>query len=231
MLTVDLSEQFLSSRTLFAPLAQIGITLQLSGVTLLLIFIAVGAYAGWNQGVRAVLTLTLASVLAYVTTVSGGNQVVGVINRFYTNGPRFLAFIIGNDPDSVAPLDPLISPELQVPLFFRFALFIALVLLGWFFSSRAPWKGGVAGNEPLAQPLGLYAGALISLLWSSAAWVFYQEYLFNGGVSFEPVNSVLSILPDVRTVIPSLITIFFIILFGILFLSLPRLLAPAPPKK
>jgi hypothetical protein len=227
MLTVELSERFFLNGTLLAPLAQIGITLTLSGVTILLIFMAVGAYAGWNQGVRAVLTITLASVIAYVTTVSGGNQVVGILNRIYSNGPRFFAFIVGNDPNLVAPLDPLISPELQVPLFFRFALFIAIVLLGWFFSSRSPWKG--PATEPLARPLGLYAGAMVALLWANAAWVFYQEYLLNGGAPFEPASSVLGILPDVRTVIPSLITIFFIIIFGILFLSLPRLLAP--PKK
>ena len=79
-------------------------------------------------------------------------------------------------------------------------------------------------KEPLARPLGLYSGALIALIWATAGSVFYQEYLINGGSPIEPFNQVLSAIPDLRTLIPSLITIFFLILFGILFISLPRLL-------
>lgn len=206
--------------------------LQVSGVTLLLILMAIGAYIGWFRGVRAILTMALFSIIAYLVCVTGGDQVVGVINRLYTNSPRLAAFAIGRDPATVAPLDPLIDPGFQVPLFFRFVLFIALILLGWFFGKRAPWWGTPVGHEPLARPLGIFAGALIALLWSSALSIFWQEYLVAGGAAIEPLNAALTILPDVRIFIPSLITIFFIVLIGIIFISFPRLLAvPPPPKK
>lgn len=151
------------------PLAQTSITLTLTGVTLLLIVLAIGGYWGFQQGFRNMLTVTIWTIAAYILTVQGGDFVIGVINRLWQNGPALIAFLLGQDPNVVPRLDPLISPTLQIPLFFRVVTFVALVFLGFFFNKTAAWRGNPSPKEPLAQPLGLFVGALVVLLWSNAA--------------------------------------------------------------
>jgi hypothetical protein len=204
------------------PLAQLN--LSLSGTALLVIFMAIGAYWGYQQGLRNILAIALWTILAYLITVQGGDFIVGVINRFWSNGPRLVGFLLGQNVNEIAPLDPLISPSFQVPLFFRFVSFVALVLLGFFFNRKAAWKG--PPKEPLAKPLGLFVGALIVLLWSNAFKNFWQEFLNNGGGFGGPVANVLNTLPDVSVLMPSLITIFFLILVVLMLFNFPRVWKP-----
>lgn len=207
----------------FIPLAQAALTLTLSGAVLLLIFMGIGGYLGYQQGFRNVITPTLWTIIAYVATVQGGDFVIGVINRLWQNGPALIAFLVGQDPRFAPVLDPLIGQEFQVPLFFRVISFITLVLLGFFFNTnqRSGWRG--PPKEPLAKPLGLFVGALILLLWSNAAVVFWQEFLAGGGSFTGPVALILSILPNVSPLIPSLITLFFLILLVLIVLNLPKI--------
>jgi hypothetical protein len=203
-----------------APVAQASITLNLSGFALLVILLALGAYWGYQQGFRNLITIALWTIIAYVSTVQGGNVIVDVINRFWQNGPRLAAFAIGQDPNSVAQLDPLIQPDLQIPLFFRFVAFIALVLLGFFFDRKATWKG--PANEPLAKPLGLFVGALILLLWTNAAVVFWEQFVASGGGFGGPIAQLLNTLPNVSQLMPSLIAVFFMIIIVLIVFNFPK---------
>ncbi|OAN49065.1 hypothetical protein A6A03_07100 [Chloroflexus islandicus] len=206
------------------PLGQTAITVNLNGVAILLILMALGGYAGYQQGLRNLLTVTIWTIIAYVLCVQGGTFVVEVINRLWVNAPRFVAFLIGNDPTLAPPLDPLITPGFQVPLFFRTMAFIALILLGMFFDSKAAWKG--PPKEKLARPLGLFVGALIALLWSNAAVVFWREFVAGGGTFEGPIATLLNVLPDVSILLPSLIAIFFMILGLLILFNFPKVWKP-----
>lgn len=206
------------------PLGQTAITVNLNGVAILLILMALGGYAGYQQGLRNLLTLAIWTIIAYVLCVRGGTFVVEVINRLWVNAPRFVAFLIGNDPTLAPPLDPLITPGFQVPLFFRAMAFIALILLGMFFDSKAAWKG--PPKEKLARPLGLFVGALIALLWSNAAVVFWREFIEGGGTFEGPIATFLNVLPDVSILLPSLIAIFFMILGLLIVFNFPKVWKP-----
>ncbi len=206
------------------PLGQTAITVNLNGVAILLILMALGGYAGYQQGLRNLLTLAIWTIIAYVLCVRGGTFVVEVINRLWVNAPRFVAFLIGNDPTLAPPLDPLITPGFQVPLFFRTMAFIALILLGMFFDSKAAWKG--PPKEKLARPLGLFVGALIALLWSNAAVVFWREFIEGGGTFEGPIATFLNVLPDVSILLPSLIAIFFMILGLLILFNFPKVWKP-----
>ncbi|GAB4437983.1 MAG: hypothetical protein OHK0015_31170 [Chloroflexi bacterium OHK40] len=211
---------------LLGPLAQPTFTLNLSGFALLVIFMALGGYWGYQQGLRNILTQAIWTIVAYITTVQGGTFVVDLINRFWQNGPRLVSFAIGQDVGSAPVLDPLIDPNFQVPLFFRFLTFIALVLLGFFFNRAAAWKGNPNPKEPLARPLGLFVGALIVLLWTNAAVVFWQEYNLGGGGFGGPLANILNVLPNVSILMPSLIAIFFLILIILIAFNFPKVWKP-----
>jgi hypothetical protein len=211
---------------LLLPLAQT-ITVSLSGFGILLVLMAIGAYAGYQQGLRNILTVALWTILAYILTVQGGDFIVEVINRIWVNGPRLVAFLINNDPNSAPALDPLIATDFQVPLFFRFVAFIALVLVGTFFNNRSSWRG--QPKEALARPLGLFVGALIMLLWTNALVVFWSEFVFEGGTlagPASPLATVLNTLPDISVFMPSLIAIFFLILLILIVFNFPKVWKP-----
>jgi hypothetical protein len=211
---------------LLVPLAQQSITLNLSGVALLVIFMALGGYWGYNQGLRNILTQAIWTIIAYITTVQGGTFIVDIINRFWQNGPRLVAFALGQNPSAAPALDPLITPGFQIPLFFRVLTFIALVFLGFFFNRKAAWRAGPSPAEPLARPLGLFVGALIVLLWSNAAVVFWDEFVANGGGFGGPLAAVLNTLPNVSVLMPSLIAVFFLILIILIAVNFPKVWKP-----
>lgn len=208
------------------PLAQTAITLSVSGFALLVIFMAVGGYGGYQSGIRNILTIALWSIIAYITCVQGGNAVVDLVNRFWENSPRIVAFAVGSDANAVARLDPLIQAGFQVPLFFRFVAFIVLVMFGFFFNRKAAWKGP-ASKEPLGKPLGLFVGALTALIWTNASVVFWGEFKASGGSGFDnPVTNVLNTLPDVSLLLPSLIAVFFLILIILVAFYFPKVWKP-----
>lgn len=209
----------------FVPLAQ-AITLNLSGTALLVILLAIGAYWGYQQGLRNILTVALWTILAYLLTVQGGTFIVDLINRIWVNGPRLVTFLLGNDPNELPPLEPLITPGFQIPLFFRFIAFIALVLVGNFFNKKAAWKG--PPKEPLAKPLGLFVGALVALLWTNAAAVFWEEFQAGGGDanSAGPLAVFLNTIPNVSVLMPSLIAIFFMVLAILILFNFPKVWKP-----
>lgn len=204
------------------PLAQGQIIVPLSGVGLLVILMALGAYWGYQLGFRNLITVALWTIVGYILTVQGGTIIVDIINRFWQNGPRLAAFAIGQDPSSAPALDPLITPGFQVPLFFRFVAFIVFVLLGFFFNqaNRSGWRG--PPSEPLAKPLGLFVGALVLLLWTNAAVVFWEEYLAGGGGFGGPIAQVLNVLPNISVLMPSLIAIFFLIIIVLIVFNFPK---------
>ena len=201
------------------------VTINLNGIVLLLLFIILGAYIGWVRGIRAILTVALVSVIAYIICVRGGDLLVGVVNRFYQNGPRLAAFALGRDPSAAPVLDPLISPSFTIPLFFRFVLFWALVAFGWFFNSKPKWYKGQPDtkNEPLSQVLGAFVGAFTALILVSALTSFWVDLVNSGGGFDGWIANILLALPDVSAFIPALITIFFLLLVVIIAFNLPKL--------
>lgn len=231
MFIAELSRHMVLTVTELRPIIlQQTLTVNITGFALLFAIIALGGYIGYQRGVRASVGLALGTIIAYLLTVQGGNDVVNFINRFYTNMPKLVAFALGRDPDTAPTLDPLIAPD--VPLFFRFVLFFALFVFFWFLNKRWWWYGASPANyEPLARPLGLLSGALSALLLSNAAAVFWDQS--GNGLNIPVLTPVLNILPDISPVIPSLITIYFIVLGVTLLFIFPRLLKvpPAPQKK
>ncbi len=215
------------------PLAQTTLTLTVSGTAILLVLMALGAYVGHMRGVRAILTVALGTIAAYLVCVQGGDQIVQMINRIWQNSPKLVAFAAGQDPGAVSAFDPVLSTDMQVPLFFRFIFFIALVAISWFFNKRSKWYGGSpAKNEPLAPILGIFSGALTALLWANAAGLFYEEYVAIMGPLGYPMGTILGSLPDVSDFVPSLILVFILILVLILVFYMPRILTvPEPPKR
>lgn len=202
------------------PLAQTQIVVPLSGFGLLVIFMALGAYWGYQQGFRNMITITVWTIAAYLVTVQGGDFLVRLINGFWQNGPRVFTFAIGEDPNFAPIPGPLIDPGFQIPLFFRLVAFLALVLLGFFFSPRSTWKG--PPNEPLAKPLGMFVGALVVLLWTNAAVVFWEQFVNGGGFLGGPIADVLNVLPNVSAFMPSLIALFIMTIVVLIFFNFPR---------
>ena len=205
---------------------------QLSGMALLVIFVAIGAWIGWNRGLRAVLTVALISVIAYIICVQGGDILIATVNRFYQNGPKLVAFAAGRDPSAVSPLPPLIEPTYRIPLVFRVALFISLIAFGWFFR-RTPWwyRGNIDRGEPLAQPLGAVVGGFTALLWISAIVDFCKELVATGGSIGGIVGDILNAIPDLTAYMPALITVFFLVLIVLVIFLLPRLFYTPVVKK
>lgn len=209
------------------------VNLQLSGVAILVIAVAIGAWIGWNRGLRAVLTLALVSVIAYIICVQGGDLVVATVNRFYQNGPKLAAFAAGRDPSSVSPLPALIEPGFRIPLVFRFALFISLVTFGWFFR-KGPWwyRGNIDRGEPLARPLGAVVSGFTALVLVGAFTAFWVELVNSGGGFNGLLAEILFAIPDITPYMPSLIAVFFIVLGVLVLFLLPRLFyTPPPPPK
>ncbi|PDW01302.1 hypothetical protein [Candidatus Chloroploca asiatica] len=202
------------------PLAQASFQVDLDSARLLLILLALGGYWGFQQGFRNMITITLWTIIAYLTTVQGGNIVVEILNRFWVNGPRLAAFALGRPVTEAPALDALITTDFQVPLFFRIVMFTVLVLLGFFFDRAATWRG--APREPLAKPLGFFAGVLVLQLWTNAAVVFWETFREQGGTLGGPVAQVLNTLPNVSNFLTSLIVIFFLVLMVLIVFNFPK---------
>lgn len=69
-------------------------------------------------------------------------------------------------------------------------------------------------------------GALIALLWSNAAVVFWREFIEGGGTFEGPIATFLNVLPDVSILLPSLIAIFFMILGLLILFNFPKVWKP-----
>jgi membrane-associated protease RseP (regulator of RpoE activity) len=194
----------------------------LGGGTLLFVLVLIGAGIGWWRGVRAFLTITLASVVAYLLFVDGGDQFLGVINNIYSNLPRLFAILSGGDPAAVAPYGPLITGDLQIPLFVRVILFLVVIGVASRFN-RQSWYS-TKTNEPFVREMGAFTGALTALLWVMAILIFWQEQGSNLGGIFSPLNSVLAILPNVSDLVLPLILGFIAFIVLSLVLRFPLLL-------
>lgn len=215
MRLVELSDRAWLSMLSPAFLQQ-AVTFNLTGASILLIILVVGGYIGWVRGLRAILTVSFMSILGYILTVRGGGIVIEIINRFYSNLPRFAAFLIGRDPDTVPPLDPLISPDFQAPLFFRFVMFVVFVVIGFAFNTKSQWYS--QKKERLSPLLGMFTGSLTALIWIDGLATFAREAGGIGGF----IGNLLAAIPDFSFFIPALLTVFFIALFVIILFNLPK---------
>lgn len=133
------------------------------------------AALGWRKGFRYMLSIAVFITIGYLLTVQGGNFVVGLLNRFYSNGPKLVAFALGRDPVTVDALPPLIPDNFQAPLLLRVLVFVALLAVG--IAYAWPWEGSPLKPNDKAQNmrlLGLLAGLYIGVLGISAASSFWE---------------------------------------------------------
>ncbi len=201
------------------------LSLPINGLALLIILMLVGGVVGWNRGVRAMISLALFGIVAYPIFVRGGDQVLNLVNPFWVNLPRLLAIFTGADPQTATPLDPL-GVDLGLNLFTRIIAFIFLGIVVPLLLDKFNWTGWYSSKAggPAAQPVGALLGALIAMLWSSAAVAFWQDYLQGGGGV--PAGGVegwlataVSILPDTGLFSLAIIAVILVML---LVLNLPK---------
>jgi hypothetical protein len=185
------------------------------------------AALGWRHGFRYMLSIALFITIGYLLTVQGGNFVVGLVNRFYSNGPKLFAFALGRDPSTVEALPPLIPDNFQAPLLLRVLVFLSLLAVG--IGYAWPWETKLApGQKAQAMRiLGLLTGLYIGVLGISAIktfWIDAPESLNQGGL----ISTTLNGLPDFAGIVPSVIGAFFILLIVIIILRFDRIFRPDP---
>jgi hypothetical protein len=180
------------------------------------------AVLGWQKGFRYMLSIAIFTTIGYLLTVQGGDFVVGLVNRFYSNAPKLAAFALGRDPSTVAALPPLIPDNFQAPLLLRVLVFVALVAVG--IAYAWPWEGAPLKPTDKARNLrilglltGLYTGVLgisaISTFWTAAPESLNQPNL---------LTTALNGLPNYGPIVPSVIGAFMILLFVIILLRFNR---------
>jgi hypothetical protein len=202
-----------------------------SAIVTYTILIALAAI-GWARGFRYMLSIAVFLTIGYLLTVQGGNFVVGLVNRFYSNGPKLFAFALGRDPSTVNALPPLIPDNFQAPLLLRVLVFVALVAVG--IGYAWPWETKLAPGDKAQtmRILGLLTGLYIGVLGISAIktfWIDAPESLNQGGL----ISTTLNGLPDFAAIVSSVIGAFFILLIVIIILRFDRVFRPdpAPAKK
>jgi hypothetical protein len=190
------------------------------------------AALGWRHGFRYMLSIALFITIGYLLTVQGGNFVVGLVNRFYSNGPKLFAFALGRDPSTVDALPPLIPDNFQAPLLLRVLVFLALLAVG--IGYAWPWETKLAPGQKAQSMriLGLLTGLYIGVLGISAIktfWIDAPESLNQGGL----ISTTLNGLPDFAGIVPSVIGAFFILIVVIIILRFDRIFRPdaAPARK
>jgi hypothetical protein len=189
------------------------------------------AALGWRNGFRYMLSIALFMTIGYLLTVQGGDLVVNLVNRFYTNGPKLFAFALGRDFTAVETLPPLIPDNFQAPLLLRVLVFIALLAVGVGYAW--PWETTLKPTDKAQamRILGLLTGLYIGVLGISAIstfWAAAPETLNQGGL----ISSALNGLPNYGPIVPSVIGAFFILLIVIVILRFDRVFRPdAPPAR
>jgi hypothetical protein len=196
-------------------------TIVLSGWTLMLILMVTGGYYGWKHGMRAFLTITLVSVLAYMMFVNGVEQFLAYFDNLYSNLPKIISILFGGNPDATLAW-PRLGLTLGLPLPVRVVLFIIFVALAWIFNTKPNWysKGP---KDHLSRQLGAFSGALTTLVVISAITAFWREASVQGGSLPGPINNFMGILPDVSVIAPWLITVFLLIVLVSVMMNLPKL--------
>jgi hypothetical protein len=191
-----------------------------------LILIGLGVL-GWVRGFRYMLSIALFLTIGYSLTVQGGNFVVGLVNRIWSQSPRFFAFVLGRSPNEVDPLGPLIPENFESPLLFRVLVLVALIIVG--VVKAWPWEGkpmsGFKGGTQSMRILGAVTGVYIGVLGVSAISSFWSEVGRSLDLP-ELLLVALNGLPTFAEVIPSMIGAFFVLLFVLIILQFPRVWRP-----
>jgi hypothetical protein len=195
-----------------------------SGLFTYIIVIALGI-AGWRKGFRWMLSVALFGTIGYLLTVRSGDFIVALLNRLFSNLPRFGAFLAGQEPAVVAPLDPLIPTTFEAPLLFRVLVFAALLAVGIGFAW--PWEKPLKPGEKarpmrlLGAALGLYVGVLsvsaLAVFWAASGQAIDLPDL---------LAAALNGLPNLVDVVPALIGAFLVLLVIMTLLQLPRIWKP-----
>jgi hypothetical protein len=200
------------------------ITINFGSIFITYVILIALSLLGFRKGFRWMLSIALFLTLGYVLTVRGGEFLVDLINRFWTNTPKLAAFAIGRDFASVTTFDPLIPANFQAPWLLRVLVFIAMVAIG--VARTWPWeytlKPTVKPGHPL-RILGLLTGLYTGVLAISAISTLWGQAPDNIRQSSNLLVTTLNGLPDFGAIIPSVIAAFFIMLIVIILLRLSRI--------
>jgi hypothetical protein len=188
---------------------------------LLLFVLAVGGLIGWYRGVRALISISLMSVVAYPLFVRGGEQLQAVVNRILNLVPLFVQALTGVGTGFALPtlnINLGLGPLLSLLMFFFLAVFIPWLLdrlgfPGWY--SNAP-----ANNSE--RYVGTAAGLLLAGLFASAAVAFTQDFIAAG---VQPVAALGAFIGTALIILPD---IGFFPVFGLLGLLLVMLVFNLP---
>ncbi len=198
------------------------ISISLDGWSLLILLMVAGGWYGWRHGMRSFLTITLVSAVAYMILVNGIAQIFDYLDNLYMNLPKLFTIFTGGNPDVTAAWEPL-GLDLGLSLQVRIVLFIVLLAFSFYINKKTAWYAAKPGN-PQAKQLGIFTGALTALMWTSAVTTFWRESIADGSTALpELLDNLLNVFPDVTSVTPWLITVFFLMVIIGMVLNIPKL--------
>jgi hypothetical protein len=201
------------------------LNLSINGITMLVILAIVGAAIGWNVGIRALLSISLLSIVAYPLFVRGGQGLENFLNQILAIVPALVATVTGGAVNISAPTISLDFLNLG-PLVNLIAFVLIAIVLAWLIDriNLFGWYAGKPGNDKERQ-LGAVDGILLALLVASVAAAFAAQGLLPGGL----IGQALAILPDVGLFPVFAILLLLLVLF---LINLPKVwVKPPPPKK
>lgn len=203
------------------------LNIAINGFWLLLLILIGGIILGWNTGVRSLISMILMCTVAYPLFVRGGQEVQNVLNQILVVVPPIVGALTAG---SVNLPQPSLNLGFDLGLLVRFLGFLLvgpfvgwlldnLNLLGWY--ARNP-------GTPKERYAGATGGLLFFALIANVAAAFWQDFAAQGGSLPEPLNTMLSILPDTGLWPWILNLVFLVVLF---VFNLPKIWATPPGKK
>jgi hypothetical protein len=191
------------------------VVLTINGVVLLIVVLIVGAVLGWNIGVRALISLALFGVIAYLLFVNGGQAVLAFTNNLLAVVPSLVTALTGQSIGGF----PTISINIDPGLLARFLGFVFIGVVLPLVVDKIGWPGWQGPPNPKGpdRNLGLLAGVLLFGLYTSVASNLTVQYVQQGGdpsAQFGTPGTALEILPDVG-IWP---LVLLVLLLGVLFL-------------
>jgi hypothetical protein len=200
------------------------LNVSIDGITMLVILVIFGAAIGWNVGIRALISVSLLSIIAYPLFVRGGQGLENFLNQILAVVPTLVSAVTGGAISISAPTISLNFLNFG-PIVSLIAFVLVAVVLAWLIDriNLFGWYAGKPGNDKERQ-LGAVDGILLALLLASVAAAFAAQGLLPGGL----VGQALAILPDV-----GLFPVFAILLLLLLLFvfNLPKAWAGPPAKR
>jgi hypothetical protein len=202
------------------------LNISVNGFWLLLLVLITGAVIGWNTGVRSLISMMLMCTIAYPLFVRGGQEVQNILNQILVVVPPIVGALTAG---SVNLPQPTLNIGFDLGLLVRFLGFLLFgPFIGWLIDSvnLLGWYTRNPGSDK-ERYAGATGGLLFFFLLANVAASFWQDFSAIGGSLPEPLNTILSILPD-TALVPWLLNLVFIVFLFVF--NLPKIWK-APGKK